>query len=147
MLGHRSRPHMRSLISPCKTAGVRCFENSRLRLSLPWRSSSLQFVAVPYIFCNAAQAHHYSLNTGSSSSQKIFATQIFFGNLGIKGIAASSVAPIQRKMCCLKVQSNLKRVDCAQEQGKARRACQPRAPAKKCFCGKRRYLRSRSGVT
>ena len=34
---------MRSLISPCKTAGVRCFENSRLRLSLPWRSSSLQY--------------------------------------------------------------------------------------------------------
>ena len=40
-------------------------------------------------FCNAAQAHHYNFNTGSSSSQKIFATQIFFGNPEIKSIATT----------------------------------------------------------
>ena len=37
-------------------------------------------VAAPCFFCNDAQTHHYDLKAGSSSSPKIFATQIFFGN-------------------------------------------------------------------
>ena len=74
---------------------------------MPWRSSSLQFVTAPWIFCNAAYAHHYNLNTGSSSSRKIFAMQIFFGNP--KKYCCFVITPIHRKMRYLKVHGNLKR--------------------------------------
>ena len=135
---------MRSLISPCKTAGVRCFENSRLRLSLPCRSSSLQYRREYY--CLLFAPIHCKIRCLKVQSNLKRRAECFI----VKRLPALRIPrdkQTQMSVFALTVQGAMSLRLARKIAADARQSPQAiqllRAPAKKGFCGKRRYLRLR----